>query len=175
MNFVVIQEYSHHPRFGVSTTKCPEFSLRGGLGLICYLHDDFKSHSGVVFSLGAGTLLARARNRSSIVNRQRRRRWLQLVTDWIMFCDIGISWRIRGIECRRPRYFWTTWRPSGCSRLRSVPSLSTRDIAILFYFVKDRMLFVGINDKVADILSKPLQGAKFKELRAKLIGDCNSV
>ena len=34
--------------------------------------------------------------------------------------------------------------------------------------------FVGTNDMVADILTKPLQGAKFKELRAKLMGDCNS-
>ena len=36
------------------------------------------------------------------------------------------------------------------------------------------VLFVGTNDMVADILPKPLQGAKFKELRAKLMGDCNS-
>eukprot|EP01042_Synura_sphagnicola_P036497 gene36497-biopygen7561 len=34
--------------------------------------------------------------------------------------------------------------------------------------------FVGTNDMVADILTKPLQGAKFKELRAKLMGDCDS-
>ena len=60
-------------------------------------------------------------------------------------------------------------------------SLRTRHIAIRFYFVKDRMehgeiavLFVGTNDMVADILTKPLQGAKFKELRAKLMGDCDS-
>ena len=35
--------------------------------------------------------------------------------------------------------------------------------------------FIETNDMVADILTKPLlQGAKFKELRAKLMGDCNS-
>jgi len=34
--------------------------------------------------------------------------------------------------------------------------------------------FIGTNDMVADILTKPLQGAKFKELRAKLMGDCGS-
>ena len=34
--------------------------------------------------------------------------------------------------------------------------------------------FVGTNDMVADILTKPLQRAKFKELRAKLTGDCES-
>jgi len=47
--------------------------------------------------------------------------------------------------------------------------------------VKDRIYhgeiavsFVGTNDMVADILTKPLQRAKFKELRAKLTGDCES-
>jgi len=34
--------------------------------------------------------------------------------------------------------------------------------------------FIGTNAMVADILMKPLQGAKFNELRAKLIGDCDS-
>lgn len=34
--------------------------------------------------------------------------------------------------------------------------------------------FVGTNDMVADIQTKLLQGAKFRELRAKLSGDCNS-
>ena len=60
-------------------------------------------------------------------------------------------------------------------------SLRTRHIAIRFYFVKDRMdhgeiavSSIGTNDMVADILTKPLQGAKFKELRAKLMGDCGS-
>ena len=60
-------------------------------------------------------------------------------------------------------------------------SLRTRHIEIRFYFVKDCMnhgeiavSFIGTNDMVADMLTKPLQEAKFKELRAKLMGDCNS-
>jgi len=53
-------------------------------------------------------------------------------------------------------------------------SLRTRHIAIRFYFVKDRMDRGEIAVSFADILTKPLQGAKFKELRAKLMGDCHS-
>ena len=60
-------------------------------------------------------------------------------------------------------------------------SLRTWHIAIRFYFVKDRMdrgeiavSFVETNDMVADILTKPLQVSKFRELRAKLMRDCNS-
>jgi len=59
-------------------------------------------------------------------------------------------------------------------------SLRTRHIAISFYFVQDCMyhgeiavLFVGTNYMIADILTKPLQGANFEEIEAKLISDCN--
>jgi len=67
------------------------------------------------------------------------------------------------------------------SQTGSSSYLRTRHIARSFYFVMDRMdhreiavSFVGTNDMVADIQTKLLQGAKFRELRAKLTGDCNS-
>ena len=61
---------------------------------------------------------------------------------------------------------------------KSQSSTRTRHIAIRFYFVKDRIdaqeiaiEYIGTGDMIADILTKPLQGAKFKELRYKLMGN----
>ncbi len=52
----------------------------------------------------------------------------------------------------------------------------TRHVAIRFFFIKDRvdskeikMEYCPTSDMVADILTKPLQGAQFYKLRDKLL------
>ncbi len=55
-------------------------------------------------------------------------------------------------------------------------SKSTKYIAIRYFFVKDRIEsneikveYLNTDDMVADMLAKPLQGAKFFKLRALLM------
>jgi hypothetical protein len=56
---------------------------------------------------------------------------------------------------------------------------TTRHINIRFFFIKDRVdageleiVYVPTEELVADIMTKPLQGRRFRELRAKLMGTC---
>ena len=53
---------------------------------------------------------------------------------------------------------------------------ATRHIAIRYFFVNDRiksneveLRWIATQDMIADILTKPIQGSKFKELRALLL------
>jgi hypothetical protein len=53
----------------------------------------------------------------------------------------------------------------------------TRHINVRFFFVKDRVdageleiVYVPTEDLVADIMTKPLQGSRFRALRTKLMG-----
>ena len=59
---------------------------------------------------------------------------------------------------------------------KSQSSTRTRHIAIRFYFVKDRVdkgeirvEYLSLENMVADIYTKPLQGKKFLELRGVLL------
>ena len=53
----------------------------------------------------------------------------------------------------------------------------SKHIDIRFFFIKDRIekgkmevVFCGTNDMVADYLTKPLQGEKFRGFRNKILG-----
>lgn len=142
------------------------------------VHDDYKSHSGVFVSIGMGPIFVKS-SKQRLNSKSSTEAEMIAVSDglnhvlWIRnyLCDQG--YKLPAAKIFQDNMSAIALFKTG----KSASSMRTRHIAIRFYFVKDRMdsgevevTFKGTDDMIADILTKPLQGTKFKELRARLMG-----
>jgi hypothetical protein len=142
------------------------------------VHPDMKSHSGLLGSLGRGAIFARSvtqkLNTTSSTEAEvvasaeilSQALWTQSflrnqgykVKNGLLYQDNQAAMLIQnnGVLSRRRR---------------------SRHIDIRFFFIKDRIdrgemevAFCGTNDMVADYLTKPLQGEKFRKFRNMILG-----
>ena len=142
------------------------------------VHDDYKSHSGVFVSIGMGPIFVKS-SKQRLNSKSSTEAEMIAVSDglnhvlWIRnyLCDQG--YKLPAAKIFQDNMSAIALFKTG----KSASSMRTRHIAIRFYFVKDRMdsgevevTFKGTDDMIADILTKPLQGTKFKELRDRLMG-----
>ena len=129
-------------------TKTLGLSLRGET-VVCVcayidasyaVHDDFKSHSGVIISLGAGTLLARS-TKQKLNSKSSTEAEMIAVSDGLNH----VLWLRNFLEDQGYRMPPAKVFQDNMSAIRLFQtgkcssSLRTRHIAICFYFVKDRM------------------------------------
>jgi histone deacetylase 1/2 len=140
------------------------------------VHGDFKSHSGMVISLGAGPIDASS-------TKQKINTKSSAEAELIALSDKAT----RAIWCRE---FLTHQGHSAAPATlyqdnESTIKLSTngvassdrtRHVSIRYFWIKDRcatgdveVIYKPTDEMVADILTKPLHGEKFKELRSLLL------
>jgi hypothetical protein len=142
------------------------------------VHPDMRSHSGLLGSLGRGAIFARSTtqklNTTSSTEAEivasaeilSQALWTQSflrhqgykVKNGLLYQDNQAAMNIQnnGVLSRRRR---------------------SRHVDIRFFFIKDRIdkgemevAFCGTNDMVADYLTKPLQGEKFRGFRNSILG-----
>jgi len=143
------------------------------------VHDDFKSHSGVFVSLGVGPIFTKS-SKQKLNSKSSTEAEMIAVSDGLNH----VLWLRNFLEDQGYRLPPARIFQDNMSAIRLFQtgkcssSTRTRHIAIRFYFVKDRIdsgevavSFIGTSDMIADMLTKPLQGAKFRELRGRLMGE----
>jgi len=142
-------------------------------------HSDYKSHSGVCISLGRGPIYCSS-SKQKLNSKSSTEAEMIAVSDGLNH----VLWLRNLLENQGYSLPPSVVFQDNMSAIslfktgKSQSSTRTRHIAIRFYFVKDRIEskeirveYINTDNMIADILTKPLQGAKFKNLRLQLMGN----
>lgn len=140
------------------------------------VHEDGKSHTGMMISLGAGPFLVKS-SKQKIVTKSSTEAELVALSD---MCSPVIWSRefliAQGVEPPAATVYQDNMSTIALADRGGSNSDRTRHIKIRRFWMKDRVADGEINivykpteDMIADILTKPLQGAKFIELRRLLL------
>ena len=140
------------------------------------VHADLKSHTGCVIGIGRGPVYSRSTGQK-LNTKSSTEAELVALSD----STSQIVWTRRFLEKQGYKMGPATVYKDNMSTIALVKngksnSDRTRHIAIRFFFVADRVAseeikieYMPTGGMLADILTKPLQGALFKKLRDKLL------
>ena len=141
------------------------------------VHADFKSHTGSTMGIGKGPICSKS-------STQKLNSKSSTESELIALSDsMGhVIWLRNFITCQGydkigPAVIGQDNRSTiQLAKNGQANSDATRHIAIRYFFVNDRiksneveLRWIATQDMIADILTKPIQGSKFKELRALLL------
>ena len=140
------------------------------------IHDDMRSHTGPVISIGSGTVYAKS-NRQKINTKSSAESELVGLSDsvgqivWVRNFIMKQRYKLDRAKINHDNKTAITLIENGKSN-----SERSRHISIRYVFVHDRLKSVEIKlqylnteEMIADILTKPLQGSGFKYLRNRLL------
>jgi len=168
----------------INCTKDMGICLEAGAGIIVLayvdasfaVHGDMKSHTGGVISLGKGPVYVRS-SKQKLMSKSSTEAELIGVSDMLP----QVIWtreflEQQGYKCKPVRMFQDNQSTIALANKGFSTSEKTRHIAIRYYFVKDRIdagevasEYLGTEDMLADIMTKPLQGSLFRKLRSLLL------
>lgn len=172
----VLKYLNGSPHMGI--ILCPDRDL----SLLIYVdasygvHWDAKSHTGMSISLGKGPIFAKS-SKQRLVSKSSTEAELIGLSD----CATQAIWTRNFLEQQGYKVGPATVYQDNMSAMHLAAngrstSERTRHIHVRYYFIKDRVESGKIEIKympaklmIADILTKPLQGELFRELRAMLL------
>ena len=141
------------------------------------VHSDMKSHTGAMFTLGDGPIYV-ASKKQGLMSKSSTESELVGVSDalpqlvWTRDFLVAQGYKLGASTLYQDNMSTIALANKGRST-----SARTRHIAIRYFFVKDRIdageirvEHMPTGKMIADILTKPLQGDLFREMRAALLG-----
>jgi histone deacetylase 1/2 len=143
------------------------------------VHVDGKSHSGMVVSLGSGPLLVKS-VKQKIVTKSSTEAELVALSDMCSIVIWSREFLIAQGEDPPPAVVYQD-NQSTMAMIERGASTSerTRHIKVRYFWVKDRVdagdveiVNLPTEEMVADVLTKPMQGEKFKEFRTMILNWC---
>jgi hypothetical protein len=140
------------------------------------VHEDGKSHSGLFIALGEGPIFVRS-TKQRIVSKSSTEAELISLSDGCSQIIWSREFLIhQGYDLSTATVYEDNKSTMALILKGKSTSNRTRHINVRYFFVKDRIdngeidvKYMPTNDMIADILTKPLQGKKFIELRNKLL------
>jgi hypothetical protein len=145
------------------------------------VHQDFKSHTGAVVTFGAGSIFFKS-TKQKLNTKSSTEAELVAVSDavstviWLRDFLIEQGYQVGPAVLLQDNMSTMTLIENG----RGTNERS-RHINIKFFFVSDRVgkgevaiKYMPTNDMIADMLTKPLQGEKFRDMRDKILGHKNA-
>lgn len=149
------------------------------------VHPDMKSHSGLVASVGKGAIFV-ASSKQRLTTKSTTEAELVAISD-----KVGHALWINNLVYEQEKYKKKNREPitlfednQSCialTRSGKPSSSKSRHIDIRYFFVKDRidrkeinLTYLPTEQMVADLLTKPVQGSLFRNLRANLLNCADS-
>ena len=136
------------------------------------VHSDFKSHTGVVITAGQGPMYVGSR-KQKVVSKSELIGISDALSQVIWTRDFLIE---QGYEVGPARLQQDNQSTMVLANKGISTSEKTRHIGIRFFWVKDRIesgevaiVYLPTEEMVADIMTKPLQGALFRKMRSLLM------
>jgi len=140
------------------------------------VHADAKSHSGVVITLGAGAIYAKS-SKQKLVTKSSAEAELVCLSDCLpQVIHVRNFLLAQGYSVGPARVYQDNTSTITLAEKGRSTSDKTRHVNIRYFFVKDRIAtgevaieYLPTEEMVADVLTKPLQGARFVRLRGALL------
>jgi hypothetical protein len=140
------------------------------------IHEDGKSHSGLVITLGGGPILTKS-TKKRLVSKSSTDAELIATSDFASEAIASREFMIsQGLDDGPAVIFQDNQSTMAMILNGSSKSDRTRHIAIRYFWMKERVergelkiSYIGTDEMTADVLTKPLQGERFLKLRNKLL------
>jgi hypothetical protein len=163
---------------------CMRLSVQQPVTVQCYVdasygvHQDGKSHTGMLMTIGKGVILAKSRKQKIVVKSSTEAELVaasdeagELLNTQSFLREIGESTEVGvlhqdntaaiSLECKG-----------------KIAAARTKHVNIRYLWIKDRVargdmrvVYTRTEDMLADLLTKPLQGEKFRELRRRVMNE----
>jgi hypothetical protein len=140
------------------------------------LHQDGKSHSGLIISIGSGAVSSKS-TKQKLVTKSSTESELVATSDFASeaLCSVEFL-KAQGEIIDKPIIFQDNQSTIQMIHNGGSKSDRTRHVNIRYFWIKERvdadeviLEYLPTDQMIADILTKPLQGSKFAELRAALL------
>lgn len=172
----VVKYLNSTRELGIVLIASSEISVTAFIDASYGVHMDAKSHSGIYITLGSGPIFAKS-SKQKIVSKSSHEAELVAASDggsqviWTRSFLISQGYDVGAATIMQDNMATISSLNKG-----STGSERSRHINIRYYWIKDRISsgeldisYVSTNSMVADILTKPLQGDKFEEMRDFLL------
>jgi hypothetical protein len=173
----VLKYLNGTPCLGLTLRSDQDLSLFAYVDASFAVHRDMRSHTGAMMTLGKGPIYVSSKKQGLMTKSSTESELVgmsdvlpQVLWTRDFLCEQGYV--IPPATLYQDNTSTITLAEKGHSR-----SARTRHIGIRFFFVKDRMdggevrlVHMPTSEMIADIMTKPLQGALFRKMRAWLMG-----
>jgi hypothetical protein len=151
-------------------------SIIAGIDAAFAVHNDYRSHTGSFATLFKGAIWAKS-SKQKLVTKSSTEAELVAVSDVIgQILWINNFLRSQGYDVPAAKILQDNLSTIALINNGKSNSARTRHIAIRYFFINDKVKskevhveYVPTHDMIADLLTKPLQGQLFRDLRDKLL------
>jgi hypothetical protein len=140
------------------------------------VHDDFKSHTGAVSTIGAGAITSRSVKQKLVTASSTEAELVACADEALRVTWSADFMSHQGIDVRPVTIMQDNQSAIKLSTKGKSTNRRTKHISLRYFIVKDkiedgllRLQYVRSEDMLADFLTKPLQGKLFKTLRDKIL------
>ena len=171
----VIRYLRSTPDLGIVLRANEELRLMAYIDAAHGVHSDFKGHTGALMSLGAGPIGVHS-TKQKLNTKSSTETEVVGKSDYLSEVIWARNFLIeQGYDTGPAIVYQDNTSSIHMSKLGHSTSSRTRHISIRYFWIKDRITsgevteeHRGTDDMLADLLTKPLQGDKFRQLRARV-------
>ena len=146
------------------------------------VHADGKSHSGIVTTLGEGAVDAESTKQKLVTTSSAESELVTLAGAVMVAIHKKEFLEYQGYQVGPALIYQDNQSAITLARKGKSTSPRTRHVNIRYFFVHDRINsgevaveYLSTDEMLADLLTKPLQGGRFKKLRERLLNRCVEV
>lgn len=140
-------------------------------------HDYFKSQSGIIIKIGNSTIYAKSSKQNIVTKSSTEAEIVSASDGYSILCFVRNWLQEKNIKINNINLFQDNINTIKLLTNTNNISMRSKHINIRYYFLKDKsenekliIKYCPTNEMVADLLTKPIFGIKFINLRNKLMG-----